>query len=557
MGILEWSSSARDPLIYFAMCLSIPSMALYIAQIVTILRHKQFRNSFYSLFIIRAIPDLLYVLNSFYGYRLPILFGSVLYPVYSLLPNWILCLDFFLTGYTFQANNLATAFILLNRLTAISLPLMHEKLWRKFLPLVAIVVFCVPICSYWVMFKIEGVLQIEKPNSADQSFLLYEAGEAPFLNYLNYIDAATSVIFMSVCSLINIVALTAYKWHTNNVLNPASSDQLERKLFIYALATFSGHALIACLFIGSYIATNSQNMPMAMAMYAHYPWVMDTGSVVIPSWLLLWAGESFRQQLLKDYLKRTTRSSSRAPTETGTTLPNSDTTPPNSETTEQATLPKKLKIANSATKPTQKKVLEPAAKRQLQYAIDSITKVVKTNNETDLLEYARAFTKIQPSTDPEVIEDFLDNFAPETNPKVLDALDEVQTKENELFEAALKHHRTELSQKTRVLDARSLSVQTAVEKARRASVYNQRLIKQIQTIIETPSRVQTRSGLESLKIHFQSLQANYVHFDRFVFGLDRTVKAIRKLFDLSPTTDSAIVNPPNLEENHPSTSEQI
>uniref|UniRef100_A0A914H3Z1 Serpentine receptor class gamma n=1 Tax=Globodera rostochiensis TaxID=31243 RepID=A0A914H3Z1_GLORO len=289
MGILEWSISARDPLIYFAMCLSIPSMALYIAEIVTILRHKQFHNSFYSLFIIRAIPDLLYVLDSFYGYRLPILFGSVLYPVYSLLPNWMICLVFFLTGYTFQANNLATAFILLNRLTAITLPLMHERLWRKFLPLVAIVVFCVPICSNWVMFKSEGILQKENPNnSADQSLLLYEAGDAPFLNYLNYMDAASSVIFMSVCFLINIVALTAYKRHKNKcALNPDSSDQLERKLFIYALATFSGHALIACLFIGTYIATNSQNMPMAMAMYAHYPWVMDTGSVVLSSWLLL------------------------------------------------------------------------------------------------------------------------------------------------------------------------------------------------------------------------------------------------------------------------------
>ncbi|KAI3411166.1 hypothetical protein GPALN_003249 [Globodera pallida] len=266
MGILELSISARDPLIYFAMCLSIPSMALYIAEIVTILRHKQFHNSFYSLFIIRAIPDVLYVLDSFYGYRLPILFGSVLYP-----------------------------------------------LWRKFLPLVAIVVFCVPICTNWVMFKSEGILQKENPNSADQSLLRYEAGETPFLNYLNYMDAASALTFMSVCFLINIVALTAYKWHKNKcVLNPNSSDQLERKLFIYALATFSGHALIACLFIGIYIASNSQNMPMAMAMYAHYPWVLDTGSVVISSWLLLWAGDSFRQQLMKDYCIAPIRCETRA-----------------------------------------------------------------------------------------------------------------------------------------------------------------------------------------------------------------------------------------------------
>ncbi|KAL3080596.1 hypothetical protein niasHT_036542 [Heterodera trifolii] len=84
---------------------------------------KQFHNSFYALFIIRAVPDLLYLLDSFYCFRLPILFGSVLFPLYSLLPNWMIGgLPFFLTGYTFQANNLATAFILLNRLTAIAVP---------------------------------------------------------------------------------------------------------------------------------------------------------------------------------------------------------------------------------------------------------------------------------------------------------------------------------------------------------------------------------------------------------------------------------------------------
>ncbi|KAL3075460.1 hypothetical protein niasHS_011967 [Heterodera schachtii] len=137
MGILEWSVSARDSFLYLAFCLSIPSAVLYLAEIVTILRHKQFHKSFYALFIIRAVPDLLCLCNSFYAFRLPILFGSVLFSVYSLFPNWMIGgLAFFLTGYTFQANNLATAFILLNRLTAIAWPFKHEQFWRKFRPVV-------------------------------------------------------------------------------------------------------------------------------------------------------------------------------------------------------------------------------------------------------------------------------------------------------------------------------------------------------------------------------------------------------------------------------------
>ncbi|KAI3417592.1 hypothetical protein GPALN_013313 [Globodera pallida] len=104
-------------------------MALYIAEIVTIVRHKKFHNSFYALFVMRAIPDLLYVLNSFYGNRLPSIIGAVLYPIYSKFPNWMLAMFYFIAGHTFQANNLVTAFILLNRLTTIIMPTKHEMIF--------------------------------------------------------------------------------------------------------------------------------------------------------------------------------------------------------------------------------------------------------------------------------------------------------------------------------------------------------------------------------------------------------------------------------------------
>ncbi|KAI3417591.1 hypothetical protein GPALN_013312 [Globodera pallida] len=153
-------------------------MALYIAEIVTIVRHKKFHNSFYALFVMRAIPDLLYVLNSFYGNRLPSIIGAVLYPIYSKFPNWMLAMFYFIAGHTFQANNLVTAFILLNRLTTIIMPTKHE--------------------------------------------------------------------------MISIIT---------NIDDPETT-------------TF---------------------------LYINYPLVMDTGTVVLSSWLLLWASGTFRQQLIKDF----------------------------------------------------------------------------------------------------------------------------------------------------------------------------------------------------------------------------------------------------------------
>ncbi|KAI3416444.1 hypothetical protein GPALN_005979 [Globodera pallida] len=127
MDFAEFSNSIQIPIIYLTICISVPSMALYIAEIVTIVRHKKFNNSFYDLFVMRAIPDLLFLLNSFYGQRLPFTIGA-LYPIYSNFPNWMLAMYYFLNGYTFQANLLATTFILLNRLTAIAMPIKLEKI---------------------------------------------------------------------------------------------------------------------------------------------------------------------------------------------------------------------------------------------------------------------------------------------------------------------------------------------------------------------------------------------------------------------------------------------
>ncbi|KAI3416445.1 hypothetical protein GPALN_005980 [Globodera pallida] len=34
---------------------------------------------------------------------------------------------------------------------------------------------------------------------------------------------------------------------------------------------------------------------------SYYPLIMDTGTVILSSWLLLWASGTFRQQLIKDF----------------------------------------------------------------------------------------------------------------------------------------------------------------------------------------------------------------------------------------------------------------
>uniref|UniRef100_A0A914H463 Serpentine receptor class gamma n=1 Tax=Globodera rostochiensis TaxID=31243 RepID=A0A914H463_GLORO len=284
------------------MFLPIPSMALYIAEIVTIVRHKKFHNSFYALFVMRAIPDLVYVLDSFYCQRLPSIIGSLLYPIYSQLPTWFYAISLFFTGHTFQANNLVTIFILFNRLTAIIMPMKHEKLWRKLLPLLTIFVLCVPILTCWPVLKLDGIILLNNPNSTtDQSFVMYEAGDAPYISYITYISTVFSAIFMIICVLINICTFVAYKLHMKKAnTNENNFTDIKKKLLVYALATFLGHALVASLFL-IILITNIDDPKTKTMLYVYYTLIMDIGTVLLSSCLLLWASGTFRQQLLKDF----------------------------------------------------------------------------------------------------------------------------------------------------------------------------------------------------------------------------------------------------------------
>jgi hypothetical protein len=59
------------------------------------------------------------------------MFGLLL-PLYLQLPRLCLTFIYFLTLYPVHVENLATAMLLFNRLTAIALPLKYEKVIFKF-----------------------------------------------------------------------------------------------------------------------------------------------------------------------------------------------------------------------------------------------------------------------------------------------------------------------------------------------------------------------------------------------------------------------------------------
>ncbi|CAK5057075.1 unnamed protein product [Meloidogyne enterolobii] len=52
----DWLSSLRIQFIYFAIVISLPSIILYLIEIITIIGNKEFHNPFYKLFLIRSVP---------------------------------------------------------------------------------------------------------------------------------------------------------------------------------------------------------------------------------------------------------------------------------------------------------------------------------------------------------------------------------------------------------------------------------------------------------------------------------------------------------------------
>uniref|UniRef100_A0A914I071 Serpentine receptor class gamma n=1 Tax=Globodera rostochiensis TaxID=31243 RepID=A0A914I071_GLORO len=274
-------------------------------QILVICRHKKFYKTFYALFVLRAIPDIICILSSYYVYRLPTLFGSMLWPIYENLPNWARMLSYFLGSYTLEAETMATTFMMLNRLTAILKPLANKRIWQKMLPISFFATISLPFLLSYEMLFIDTYLQT-KPNST--SFVIMEVSNINSIqNRDNLIRAIFSTIFLFACILINLATVFAYKLNNIKVATVGSSNNIsnrtnkvERKLLIYAIITFAGHALVSLLLILMYVFWEE---PLSIAfLYCNYPWIIDFGTAGCSTWLLFWASDSLRKQFIVDFV---------------------------------------------------------------------------------------------------------------------------------------------------------------------------------------------------------------------------------------------------------------
>ncbi|KAL3115412.1 hypothetical protein niasHT_020085 [Heterodera trifolii] len=293
--LFDWFLSHQIPFIYLSTIVTLPSVLLYIAEIVTVLRHKQLHNSFYALFIARAFADLLHTLNSYFGFKLPVAFGASLSGIYVMLPNW--------------AINLATVFVSINRLSAVMTPFSHEKLWNVvLLPVAVLVIFVTPLLALVLTFEMSVTL-VPTLKASSSSFRIGESAETNFAPLVSVICSFVATISLLICLLLNFGTLAVYKrrrrLRRRSILPIETETQrTQRKLGIYTLCTFAGHMTVSLLMIGMSICA-WLGFPIAVdSLYAQYACAMDWCTVVLSSWLLLWASSSFRQQLVADLMPK-------------------------------------------------------------------------------------------------------------------------------------------------------------------------------------------------------------------------------------------------------------
>ncbi|KAL3109502.1 hypothetical protein niasHT_016125 [Heterodera trifolii] len=295
---------------FFALAIGIPSALLYCSLLlIIVINFNHFSSSFFILVFIRAILSLINYIVSFLAHR----FGKIglFLPIYLKFPRLLLAFLFFMVFYAFHLENLLTAFLLLNRLSAILFPMKYKKLWRVGLPFVVAFSFILPLPFTVPIFSFGMYVHVQSDNA---TFTLDDNTTKNDLNSTK-IGASSAVLFSIICLLLNLATLLAYKLRSNYQQNGQHAAN-ERKMTIYTVATFFGQLLMAIFMIIRFITathfvdehnirrsnaqewfnmTLEQTDTLYLANFNQYPWVNDLSTVVIPSWLLLWASSKLRE----------------------------------------------------------------------------------------------------------------------------------------------------------------------------------------------------------------------------------------------------------------------
>lgn len=196
-------------------------------------------------------------------------------------------------SHLFHSENLATAFILLNRLTSISFPFSHERIWRQWLfPLAVMTTLLIPLPLFtWRVFARQYRINVnaagdDGPETFTSITNITGVADPSAFGNDSYYSALSAFIFLGVCAVINIATVVVYRCVSSKFPADASitnNRATERRLTIYAVLTFFAQLamamLMAFIYYGSAIPLLVQNLAdwdgeaLFFASFNQYPLV--------------------------------------------------------------------------------------------------------------------------------------------------------------------------------------------------------------------------------------------------------------------------------------------
>ncbi|KAI1706067.1 srg family chemoreceptor domain-containing protein [Ditylenchus destructor] len=295
-------SQLSYPSFVLSLIIGIPSVILYTIECGIFLVHRQkFGTAFFRLFIARFVCNFLNYFSSFLYAR----FGRVglFIGFMESLPPLLLAIGFFFNYYSFHADNLSTAFILLNRLTLILFPTTHVKIWKYALPVSIVLIFLSPLPF---LYETLGYDFYVRRQSDNWTYTLdYHKEEGKVYVRSVYLCAISAIFFCGICGALNILTIFFYRRNNRMIATKANSQRrqehkIEAKLTVYAFYTFLAQLGIAVYMLLMYFSSNTPaSANLFLATFNQHGLVVDVCTIVIPAWVLLWASPIVRREIVQ------------------------------------------------------------------------------------------------------------------------------------------------------------------------------------------------------------------------------------------------------------------
>ncbi|KAI1706065.1 srg family chemoreceptor domain-containing protein [Ditylenchus destructor] len=297
------------PPVIFSLIISVPSIVLYVIEVIIMLRQKHnFDSPFYRLFIARSLCNFV----NYFCTSLPDRFGRVGWfrSFFEVLPPKFLAFSSFFNHYTFHADNLSTAIILINRLTLILFPSVHKKMWKYLFYISLIVIFGTPLFFSAPMLGYDFRVRPQNDNWTFTFDFNKEEGKQYFKPVTT--AAFSAVLFCGICGVLNILTVIFYRRSARQLDlrgNAWKQDQkiyrmqqkIESRLTVYAIITFMAQMCMAIMQIMIYLTTSDSfaSDTWFLATINQSCWVNDLCMIVLPSWCLLWASSKVKSSIVR------------------------------------------------------------------------------------------------------------------------------------------------------------------------------------------------------------------------------------------------------------------